>query len=46
MLARGHHFMPSGKVFLSAAHTETDIESTATALEQLLGARTPEKEQS
>jgi len=36
MLRRGFLFMPSGKVFLSTAHTTADIEATAEALEQLL----------
>jgi glutamate-1-semialdehyde 2,1-aminomutase len=36
MLRRGFHFMPSGKVFLSTAHTRPDIEATADALDQIL----------
>lgn len=46
MLRRGHQFMPSGKVFLSTAHTSSDIESTALALEQLLGTPNPDKDPS
>lgn len=40
MLRQGFLFMPSGKVFLSAAHTTSDIETTAEALEKLLSLRT------
>jgi glutamate-1-semialdehyde 2,1-aminomutase len=36
MLRSGFHFMPSGKVFLSTAHTEADIEATAEALDRVL----------
>ncbi|KFU76639.1 glutamate-1-semialdehyde 2,1-aminomutase [Amycolatopsis lurida] len=36
MLHHGFLFMPSGKVFLSTAHTTSDIEATAGALERLL----------
>ncbi|MEU6972599.1 aldehyde dehydrogenase family protein [Kitasatospora aureofaciens] len=36
MLRQGFLFMPSGKVFLSTAHTTADIEATAEALHQLL----------
>ncbi|MGY6652362.1 aminotransferase class III-fold pyridoxal phosphate-dependent enzyme [Amycolatopsis sp. TRM77291] len=36
MLHHGFLFMPSGKVFLSTAHTTSDIEATAEALEKLL----------
>ena len=37
MLRHGFLFMPSGKVFLSTAHTPSDIEATAEALEKVLG---------
>ncbi|WP_043650899.1 aspartate aminotransferase family protein [Nocardia thailandica] len=36
MLRRGFLFMPSGKIFLSASHTTTDIEATAAALSHVL----------
>ncbi|MYW20947.1 aminotransferase class III-fold pyridoxal phosphate-dependent enzyme [Streptomyces sp. SID2955] len=36
MLRQGFLFMPSGKVFLSTAHTTADIEATAEALDRLL----------
>jgi len=36
MLRRGHLFMPSGKVFLSTAHTISDVEATVEALEKVL----------
>ncbi|MFJ1751907.1 aspartate aminotransferase family protein [Kitasatospora sp. NPDC088134] len=36
MLRRGFLFMPSGKVFLSTAHTTADIGATAEALHRLL----------
>lgn len=36
MLRSGFMFMPSGKVFLSTAHTSSDIDATAEALEQVL----------
>ncbi|VVJ21893.1 aminotransferase [Amycolatopsis camponoti] len=36
MLRQGFLFMPSGKVFLSTAHTTADIEATAGALGQVL----------
>ncbi|MEU1226294.1 aminotransferase class III-fold pyridoxal phosphate-dependent enzyme [Streptomyces sp. NPDC005828] len=36
MLAHGVVFMPSGKIFLSAAHRRTDIDATADALEKVL----------
>ncbi|MFJ9733471.1 aspartate aminotransferase family protein [Streptomyces sp. NPDC101171] len=36
MLRRGFLFMPSGKVFVSTAHTTADIEATAEALDRLL----------
>ncbi|MFJ9782867.1 aspartate aminotransferase family protein [Amycolatopsis sp. NPDC101161] len=36
MLRQGFLFMPSGKVFLSTAHTTSDIEATAEALGKLL----------
>ncbi|WP_031068176.1 aspartate aminotransferase family protein [Streptomyces sp. NRRL WC-3742] len=36
MLRQGVLFMPSGKVFLSTAHTTADIEATAEALHRLL----------
>ncbi|MFG3044880.1 aspartate aminotransferase family protein [Streptomyces sp. NPDC048241] len=36
MLRRGVLFMPSGKVFLSTAHTTADIEATAEALDRTL----------
>lgn len=39
MLQRGFLFMPSGKVFLSTAHTASDIEATAEALEKVLAER-------
>ena len=35
MLRHGFLFMPSGKVFLSTAHTTTDVEATAEALEEV-----------
>ncbi|MFG3551876.1 aspartate aminotransferase family protein [Streptomyces sp. NPDC047725] len=37
MLADGVMFMPSGKIFLSTAHSQRDIEATADALEKVLG---------
>ncbi|MEV6906756.1 hypothetical protein [Amycolatopsis sp. NPDC051071] len=36
MLHHGFLFLPSGTVFLSTAHTTSDIEATAEALEKLL----------
>jgi glutamate-1-semialdehyde 2,1-aminomutase len=36
MLRRGFLFMPSGKVFLSTAHTTSDVEATAEALDKVL----------
>lgn len=36
-LRNGLLFMPSGKVFLSSAHTAEDVEATAAALEEVLG---------
>lgn len=36
MLGHGFLFMPSGKVFLSAAHTTPDVEETADALDKVL----------
>jgi glutamate-1-semialdehyde 2,1-aminomutase len=36
MLRRGVLFMPSGKVFLSTAHTTSDVEATAEALDKVL----------
>ncbi|GGO86170.1 glutamate-1-semialdehyde 2,1-aminomutase [Nocardioides phosphati] len=36
MLRRGFLFMPSGKVFLSTAHTESDVDATADALAEVL----------
>jgi glutamate-1-semialdehyde 2,1-aminomutase len=36
MLGRGFLLLPSGKVFLSAAHTTTDVEATAEALDKVL----------
>ncbi|WGY02857.1 aminotransferase class III-fold pyridoxal phosphate-dependent enzyme [Nocardioides sp. QY071] len=36
MLRRGFLFMPSGKVFLSTAHTASDVEATAEALDKVL----------
>lgn len=36
MLGRANLFMPSGKVFLSTAHTRSDIEATADALAHVL----------
>ena len=36
MLRQGFLFMPSGKVFLSTAHTTSDVEATAEALEKVL----------
>ena len=36
MLRQGFLFMPSGKVFISTAHTTADIEATAEALDRLL----------
>ncbi|MEV5001841.1 aminotransferase class III-fold pyridoxal phosphate-dependent enzyme [Nocardioides sp. LML1-1-1.1] len=36
MLRQGFLFMPSGKVFLSTAHSLSDVEATAAALEQVL----------
>lgn len=36
MLRQGFLFMPSGKVFLSTAHTTADVEATAEALDRLL----------
>ncbi|MEV4143572.1 aminotransferase class III-fold pyridoxal phosphate-dependent enzyme [Amycolatopsis sp. NPDC049691] len=36
MLRQGFLFLPSGKVFLSTAHTTADTEATAEALEKLL----------
>ncbi|MGW4397672.1 aspartate aminotransferase family protein [Amycolatopsis nivea] len=36
MLREGVLFMPSGKVFLSTAHTASDIEATGDALERVL----------
>ena len=36
MLRQGFLFMPSGKVFLSTAHTTDDIEATAEALDRVL----------
>jgi glutamate-1-semialdehyde 2,1-aminomutase len=39
MLREGFLFMPSGKVFLSTAHTTPDVEATADALEKVLGQR-------
>jgi glutamate-1-semialdehyde 2,1-aminomutase len=36
MLRQGVLFMPSGKVFLSTAHSTSDVEATAEALEKLL----------
>ncbi|MFF9213272.1 MULTISPECIES: aspartate aminotransferase family protein [unclassified Streptomyces] len=37
MLAGGVMFMPSGKIFLSTAHSQRDIDATADALEKVLG---------
>lgn len=37
MLAGGVMFMPSGKIFLSTAHGQRDIDATAEALEKVLG---------
>lgn len=37
MLAGGVMFMPSGKIFLSTAHRQRDIDATADALEKVLG---------
>jgi glutamate-1-semialdehyde 2,1-aminomutase len=37
MVRQGFLFMPSGKVFLSTAHTASDVEATAEALEKVLG---------
>ncbi|MEV8566408.1 aminotransferase class III-fold pyridoxal phosphate-dependent enzyme [Streptomyces sp. NPDC051322] len=36
MLAGGAMFMPSGKIFLSTAHRQADIDTTADALEKVL----------
>jgi glutamate-1-semialdehyde 2,1-aminomutase len=36
MLHRGFLFMPSGKVFLSTAHTTSDVEATTAAIKQVL----------
>ncbi|MEU0599423.1 aminotransferase class III-fold pyridoxal phosphate-dependent enzyme [Streptomyces sp. NPDC006393] len=36
MLRQGFLFMPSGKIFLSTAHTTADMEATAEALDRLL----------
>ena len=36
MLRQGFLFMPSGKVFLSTAHSTSDVEATADALEKVL----------
>ncbi|KAA1427841.1 aspartate aminotransferase family protein [Nocardioides antri] len=36
MLRRGFLFMPSGKVFLSTAHTTSDVAATAEALDKVL----------
>jgi glutamate-1-semialdehyde 2,1-aminomutase len=36
MLRQGFLFMPSGKVFLSTAHSTSDVEATAHALESVL----------
>jgi glutamate-1-semialdehyde 2,1-aminomutase len=36
MVRRGFLFMPSGKVFLSVAHTTDDIDATAAALDKVL----------
>jgi glutamate-1-semialdehyde 2,1-aminomutase len=36
MLANGVMFMPSGKIFLSTAHSQADIDTTADALEKVL----------
>lgn len=36
MVRRGFLFMPSGKVFLSTAHTTSDVEATAEALNHIL----------
>ncbi|MFF8380653.1 aspartate aminotransferase family protein [Streptomyces sp. NPDC015661] len=36
MLAHGVMFMPSGKIFLSTAHRQTDIDATADALDKVL----------
>jgi glutamate-1-semialdehyde 2,1-aminomutase len=36
MVRRGFLFMPSGKVFLSVAHTTDDIDATAVALDKVL----------
>lgn len=36
MVRQGFLFMPSGKVFLSTAHTTSDVEATAEALEKIL----------
>lgn len=37
MLAEGVMFMPSGKIFLSTAHTAEDIDNTAEALRKVIG---------
>ncbi|MBD0692080.1 aspartate aminotransferase family protein [Streptomyces sp. CBMA123] len=39
MLRQGVLFMPSGKVFLSTAHTTADVEATAEALDRVLRKR-------
>jgi glutamate-1-semialdehyde 2,1-aminomutase len=36
MLRAGIMFMPSGKIFLSTAHSESDVDQTADALAKLL----------
>lgn len=36
MLRQGFLFLPSGKVFLSTAHTPADVEATADALDTVL----------
>lgn len=38
LLTEGHLFLPSGKIFLSTAHTAADIEATAEALDKVLQA--------
>jgi glutamate-1-semialdehyde 2,1-aminomutase len=39
MARRGFLFMPSGKVFLSTAHSVANVEATAEALDQVLNER-------
>ncbi|MEV4331064.1 hypothetical protein AB0K02_11045 [Streptomyces sp. NPDC049597] len=36
MFANGVMFMPSGKIFLSTAHRQADIDATADALDKVL----------